>query len=228
MFQMRFNLLVRSSLIVLFAIYLFSSAKCQFIQNTNIKGLNVYDSTINRVDTFHYSSGKILCISSKKNDRKEGKEVWFYSNGKLWKIYQYKNDSLDGPWIEYYEIGGTMKKYGTYKNGIPIEWKEFYLCNKIKTEGSYFDTEILTTITSNDTIKLCIKDRKKNIKEIKELNNTLIDSIRTEFLLDKSSGIPFPLERNIKNGIWKYWNEDGKLIKEEFFDKGNLINTKTY
>ena len=31
-----------------------------------------------------------------------------------------------------------------------------------------------------------------------------------------------------KEDEWQYWNEDRKLIKEEFYDRGRLLKTKEY
>ena len=31
-----------------------------------------------------------------------------------------------------------------------------------------------------------------------------------------------------KEGVWRYWHQNGKLTKEEIYDKGKLIETKEY
>ena len=31
---------------------------------------------------------------------------------------------------------------------------------------------------------------------------------------------------HFKTGLWKYYDDTGKLIKEEFYEKGKLIRTK--
>jgi antitoxin component YwqK of YwqJK toxin-antitoxin module len=40
--------------------------------------------------------------------------------------------------------------------------------------------------------------------------------------------LSFPIDLHFKDGKWSYYDENGKLTKEEFWEKGELIETITY
>lgn len=81
----------------------------------------------------------------------------------------------------------------------------------------------------NDSFEIIVKLYSNRI--IKEKGYYFINKI-TSNLKDKIQiGIPVTVsvsDEYIKDNYWKYYNELGVLFKEELWDKGNLLSTKSY
>ena len=55
------------------------------------------------------------------------------------------------------------------------------------------------------------------------------DTLTLKFESISTSGtVKTSMQFNNKCNLWKYWNKEGKLIKEEFWEKGVLKETKEY
>jgi len=183
------------------------------------------------IDTTFYSDGKIMILTRKNDNKKEDKQEWFFQNGKFWKIYYYKNDSLSGPWIEYFESTGFVKIYGFYKNNIPTgEWVYYYESYKVKSKGSVCDEEIIGPLDYSvpGKITLFVKDANGNLKQEINFTQSTMDSLKKELGSADGKALLFPFVRNVKDGTWKYFNENGKLIRLETYECGVLKNTVNY
>lgn len=185
---------------------------------------------IYKTDTLFYSNHSILCVTRKLDKKKDGKQEWYYDNSKLWKYYTFKDDSLNGPYKEYYKNEGTEKEVGFYKSNIPFgHWFEYYPNSIKKAEGEYYDKEMINISKPNsDIMLLFVLDSHHNIKSSQPLTHLLMDSLKLEFDLSKESAIPFPLQRNVKDGIWDYYNDHEKLIRRETYKRGELLTSKIY
>lgn len=156
-------------------------------------------------------------VGNYKKDKKQGQWKRFYGNGKLQQIGNYKDNEKSGKWKEYsyehltkvvnyvegkltgkwkeYHKNGKIRTKGNYKNGTPIgEWRWYYengKLNSIQNRNSegYLEGEY-KVYDGNGKIEIIgwFKTFKKENKvEVK------------------------------KSGEWKYYDEQGKLIKTENF-----------
>lgn len=140
-----------------------------------------------------------------KNGFREGEWKGWYSNGYLGNLLYFKLNKLDSLFITYYK-NGHMMFTGNYKEDARTGlWKEYYENGKLKSEGSYCGDidPIIVTYYNVDSLK-------------NEYPTLLEDTIIVNYTLD------------FKSGTWKYYNEETKLIREEFYEKGKLIKTQDY
>ena len=133
------------------------------------------------------------------NGKREG--IWiFRKNGILEELVEYKLGMRNGLYKSYH-TNSTIKEYGYYINDLRYnEWKEFYNNGRLKSVGSYYpDTVIIYNSKERDSLFY------NNLKEDK---------------------LTYNLKENIlylKEGIWHYYLEDGKLSYIERYEKGKLI-----
>lgn len=180
------------------------------------------------IDTSFYPDGQIYILTRKTNGKKDGKQEWFDKSGNFWKIFKYQNDSLTGAWIEYYTDVGTAKFYGIYNRNIPTgEWFEYYKNGKIKSRGNYCDKEIVNLINDSSGARIEVRDAEWKLKQTTSYSQELYDSLMSTYGYD-GKFIVYPFERYIKDGIWKYYDEQGNLTREETYECGQLKITKNY
>lgn len=150
----------------------------------------------------YYPNGELHSKGFNKNNLREGVwSIWYYS-GKLGNKLNYKQNKLDGLFITYYENGQIMF-IGNYKEDAQIGlWKEYYEKGNLKSEGNYCE-DIAPVFLNYDNIDSLII----------EYPNLIDDKIFLNYTLD------------FKSGKWCYYNEEGKIIREEFYQKGKLKET---
>lgn len=134
---------------------------------------------------------------------KDGKWKSCYTEGNIANVRTYRMDTLHGKWKTFYENGNQMNK-GRYKNHIRVGiWREYYNNGNLKTKGRYLNSKNPILITRNN-----------------------IDSIQSIYpALFSNTQLYFKDFLELKSGKWQYFNEEGDLTKEEFYEKGHLINT---
>jgi antitoxin component YwqK of YwqJK toxin-antitoxin module len=61
------------------------------------------------------------------------------------------------------------------------------------------------------------------------IKNFKLDSFCTSMHIERHSdySFTFPIVIYFRDGVWKYYDETAKLIKEEFYQKGKLIKTES-
>lgn len=195
-------------------IYLNCRATTYKVIKNNIFYLENYTEAIIRQDYTliadgehigYYPNGVPYDKGNYKNGYREGEWLIWYSSGKLGNRLNFKHNKLDSLFTTYYENGQIMFT-GNYKEDARTgEWKEYYENGKLKSEGSYcIDiAPVIVTYDNVDSLK-------------KEYPNLIDDTIFVNYALD------------FKSGTWKYYNGEGKLIREEFYEKGKLIKTQDY
>lgn len=123
-----------------------------------------------------------------------------YSNNQLIQTASFKNYKKDGIWTGYYSLyNGSAKKIYHYKED------KLHLAKFINTSGNETDSLIyyFSIYTHSDSmIGYWSNGEVKNIFYYNENNK------------------PY--------GKWKYWDRNGNLIKEEFYDNGKFIERKKY
>jgi len=121
------------------------------------------------------------------------------------------------------------------KNKLPIEVREYLIdssvCityfrdNGLPSSKSYRtnnDIEIRDQITWYTNGKIA------SYGEYCILTDNNRDSLEMKYQIISNFGVAkVVMWLNDKCGIWRYWNEDGILIKEEFWENGDLVS-KTY
>jgi len=151
--------------------------------------------------------------------------VWksYFSNGKLSMIINYKDGYLHGEWKQYYKNGKIMTE-GYFKENAKIgTWKSYYKNGIPRTEENYLP-EVLVFLPSGlsyEKIKI-IGNKNKTLRE--DIASIIID----EFKDENKSFFELPRVIYLKDSLYKYWNEQGILIREEFWEKGILKETKEY
>lgn len=166
------------------------------------------DEVIDGEYVMYFKDG-IVTRTLYKDNLKEGESKTFYTDKKTKRIEHFTHGVLNGRWIEYFE-NDTIKQTGIYKEGEKIgEWKRFYKNGALLSIGSYIPAH--TEIGYNDNV----------VDSLKTLPNY------SDFI-DDDKGVSFPIIVPLKDKTWKCYSEEGKLIKEETWDKGKLIKTKEY
>jgi len=198
------------------------------------------DTTTIHKDAYYlfYKNDTLIEEGVYKNNYNVGTWKYYYSNGRIESIvdYAYYENRIDysGQYKEFYESGG-IKTEGNYKksnndsvecvlcyrhgsgyekydwaeNNPPIkvgEWKEYYENGKLKSIGEYY------------------------------LGVHQSFMIRSEENLDSITGEPTGVKllllvlgnEYLKDGEWNYYNENGFLIKTEFYIKGTLVEVEIF
>ena len=139
------------------------------------------------------------------NGVREGAWMVWYSNGQLGNKLNFKHGKLDSLFVTFFENGQVMF-IGNYKEDARTGlWKEYFENGKLKSEGCYCE-DIHPVYVTHDNV----------------------DSLKNEYpnLIDNIIFLDYTLD--FKSGQWKYYNEKGMLIREEYYEKGKLIKTKEY
>ena len=180
------------------------------------------------VDTSYYSNGNPYIITRTINGKREGQQEWFYTNGSYWKIYHFVNDSLTGQWIRYSEETGKAELIGFYCYNKPIGglWIFYHPNGKHKSEGLYCGSQFINLVTDSIGKRLeYLDDRFVLVKSI-PFDQEIYDSLILNYGIgDNYKFLIFPIEIYIKDEEWKYFSENGILIKTETYSCGILQKT---
>lgn len=141
-------------------------------------------------------TNKIVSTGEYRNGKLNGKYC-YYHNEKLDQEVKYKKGRIDGVFKLFYG-NGNVKEEGIVKKGNKKKiWKYYYPNGILKNQG-YYSQNYYYDSNNVDTI--------------------IIDGYT--ILMEK------PLKKWFKKGRWKYYNENGLLIKTELYRNEELIKTK--
>ena len=148
----------------------------------------------------------------------------FHENGKIWTIGAVDSIFNYIGFYKEYDDQGNLILEGNYSvldsaKCISISSKGFgsgrKISDRIKVYNfkvnvwkSYFSSGVLCSIGSYDTLFSC----------------TICSIYQEE---DRPSPVGLSHEQ-LKAGIWKYYNEQGELIREEEYHSGNLVSERDY
>ncbi|MCF8298679.1 MAG: hypothetical protein K9J13_14115 [Saprospiraceae bacterium] len=170
--------------------------------NGNIKHKGVYENGRLVYYKNYYENGQEERSFKAKGTMKHSLELYYKTGQLKSKVEYFKGDALI--WQDFYP-NGQMEFYEEYDKSF-----EFYILQKF-----FYDNGQLTSI-----LELVDKKSKKYISKEYFRNGQI-----------KEEGIRYfsiAMADYLKEGIWKIYNEQGKLIAEEDYVKGRIINEKTY
>lgn len=209
--------------------------------------LNIYETYTNKISelityTFdnpeslikngNYTSydinDNILIDGYYKNDEKTGEWKEYYQYPEIKSIKNYKHNLLNGFFEEYFN-NGQVKATGEYKDDIRQGvWAEYYKNGNMKSRGEYF-TDVLF-IKYDGKEKVVFKNKSGTVLRLADYTLELLDSLEVKYKNEisfKSDGA-FSINDYYKHGKWEYWNEEGKLIREEIYYRGDLVETNEF
>ena len=153
--------------------------------------------------TSFYDNGKIRSVMLYKNKKANGKTFGLSRYGDTLYVDYLKDGKLEGESKSYYDSHNRLKTVGFYKDdkqcGI---WTDFYPNGKMKSQGEFYP-QSQTLEYSSSNFKL-VKD---------SLKRSLLDT----------SAIGFPNTRFFKDKKWSYWDENGNLYLQEWWNRGKYI-----
>ena len=87
----------------------------------------------------YHNNGQIKMETNYKDEKLEGKWIWYYENGQIEGEGNFKDGKLDGKWTFYYENGQIEFEYN-YKDGKEDgKWTYYYENGQIEWERNYKD-----------------------------------------------------------------------------------------
>ena len=193
---------------------------------------------------YYHKNGKIDCIEEYKNDKSNGTYKKFYDNGTLKEIGQYQENYQVGIWKQFYQSGRLsslryftnsignkeLKRINAYQTYFPVKiWIDYDSIGNIKSK-TYHDNSFKIirkdefyssgklfkrTCYNGEVPYMCSRNPGYKVKSGKF----------EEFYSDgKIKTIGF-YTNNTKQGVWKYFDNAGKIIKTEKF-KNDTVLTK--
>jgi len=158
----------------------------------------------------YYKDGAIEIKGSFKQDFKHGKYSSFYNDGRIFKKGKYYKDELAGKW-KYYFPNGQLQSVGFYSPGH--EQVEYYF-NKIDSLDKMTYLHFELNYNDGYLYPLKIPNKKRKWRYYYSNGNIQIKGCYNS--------------HGKRNGLWKYYSEEGRLIKEEEWNVDKLISTKEY
>lgn len=209
------------------------------------------DNNVFKETELFYPNGALAARGFMRENKPDGYWITFYESGIKKSEGNRKNFELDGLWIFYDSLGAVVRiiefrdglkhgKYVNYENGF-IKDSCIYLHDTIfakkytfekgslkfvhsyskgKENGDAFEFDstgnIITVLKYTDgAVTRQLKINRKN-------NNGFLDGMYMSFYDDfkvKEEGM---YSQGIKNGIFKYYNTNGELIRSEIWRNGIL------
>jgi len=178
-----------------------------YFDNNNIKFISISDG-INQYpynSTEWFKNGRLKTINNEFKDEE----------GKIRVIYQEWN--IDG-FLKYEYI--SMKDNSKY-----FLQKSYYDTGQLKSSEIYLNDSVHECKYYNEFGKLIISGfaKKGQVTDLIGLWHEWYENGVLKKEYNYNNTIP-----NQKEGTWKYLDEKGNLIKEEFYKNGDLIDTKEY
>jgi antitoxin component YwqK of YwqJK toxin-antitoxin module len=135
--------------------------------------------------------------------------------------YNINNTLFNGVHYSYYS-NGNIKEYGFYKDNVRIgEWLFYYDNGKVKEKGTYSGKYIKLLYDYNAGNIITLNNYLDTIK-VENMNKAKFDSLKRVLHHDF---IAYPVQLHYETGVWKFYDINGQLIKEEFYNEGKLIKT---
>jgi len=172
-----------------------------------------------------------------KDNRTIGKYKSYYDNGdRLIDGFYNKKGKAEGTWFRYHKPGNIASKL-SYKDGALSGRSVFYFTNGKVREFGDFKADTYNFMISGMNVPHLVESRVGAWEfyheggGLKAKGEYWFDEIPLrspqEMLEDLESmetgEFMKPWKVDLKHGKWQYWNDKGKLEKEEIYDKGELI-----
>ncbi len=206
-----------------------------YYNNDKVKHILTYSD--NRPDgyaVFYYKNGNKREEGIWKNNKWIGEYKFYYSNGNLRSDWKYNENGQRTGVQKYYFETGQLKIEGEWQNGKESGViTEYHEDGSVKSERSFENGKIDLVASKNYSPqekegKVTIKkidslniDLKK-VKEIKAI--TIKDNLNVpEKSASKKDNIPWS-----GTGTRQFFNKNGQVIREGYFEKGYLMDGKVY
>lgn len=163
----------------------------------------------------YYDQGKITTMFTN-----------YYENGHIERVFKAKG--MNGGILLAYYSEGPLKSRVAYSGGESTKWEDFYsdgkteFCEEFSNNMEYYlymrfyypdgKPQILFELTDKKTRTYSHTEYWPNGK-VKEEGKKVQNRSLNDYM---------------QEGTWYYYNEDGKLVLEEEYSKGKLINDKNY
>jgi len=185
----------------------------------------------------------------------EGWNIEYNNKGGIYSKEKYVNGKMDSLWVTYYDNGNKSSEIDYVNDHYCGRYNEYYSSGKIKTEGHYelrymLNSEMPRIVFNNssriDTGVLFYDEDSIEIKTgiwREYYENGQIDSMGSYFpchyrVLDGPDTVPDEdnnlaivkreYEFDFKDGLWKFYNASGKLIRDEFWENCKLKKRDDY
>lgn len=163
---------------------------------------------------------KYSCYLSDTGKVYFGRYEW-YLHGKLSSFGSYINGDFEGQWIDYYPNSKNVFRNLIYKlKNDTFECIEFYLNGVIKDRGKY--------IKEKGKVGHWEESYESGLLKAQGYYYPKYGMVMEETKMSDGTIVRGSVPKYFKDKKWKYWNELGKLIREEIYDKGKFIETKEY
>lgn len=171
----------------------------------------------------YYRNGQLSTEYTSKLDKKDGPYKEYYYDGKLYSEGAYKGDLAVGQWKLYYRNGKVLRE-GLYKTPGKREglWKEYYESGKISTEATYKAGKTNGTLKEYDENGTVVNEKvyKSDILTKDTWYNSKGNVLGqftigkgevnvTEYYPNGAEAGRGNYERNMKNGEWIYYDQNG-------------------
>jgi antitoxin component YwqK of YwqJK toxin-antitoxin module len=163
----------------------------------------------------YYDLGKIVTVF-----------INYYNNGIIERYFQAKSE-IRGSIEEFYP-NGNKKSAGEYINGEMLKWEDYFENGQVEFAEEYnqsIEYHLYTHIFyDNGSPKILFEliDKKKRLYSYKEF----YDNGKVQ---EEGNKIQSKTNKDYQqDGIWRTYDESGKLILEEEYIKGMLNSEKKY
>ncbi len=218
--------------------------------NRTLRSKTHYDNgKLEGTDCYYHKNGKIDWIGKNKNNELNGMFKRFYDNGKLKEIGKYKKNYEVGIWKEFYQNGKIFRlRYFTHALGDK-EIKRINFYKNTMAEGNIsFPVKIWIEYDRNGNIKTKIYHdnsfkiiRKDEFYRSGKLFKRTCYNGEEPYMCSRNPGCQNKngkveefysdgriktigyYTNNIKQRIWTYFDNAGKVIKTEKFKNGILM-----
>ncbi len=186
---------------------------------------------------YYRADGTLMATMEWANDQRHGDFEFYFPDGKVSSKGTYKEGSLDGAYVSYYPNENIESK-GNYIDGIKVgRWEEFFYDGK-KKEISNYDEKgknngSMESFDYNGHPTMTLEYNRGEITTYKHFgrDGSIIHQDERKrgrfwyesYTLDGVKDIEGNYEGDHKEGLWKYYTDNGVLISEETYDdEGNI------
>lgn len=217
-----------------------------YYDNNKVKEIGNYlNGEPDGVAFSYFENGKIRQLNNYKNGRREGLVESYYLNENIQSSGVYQYDYRIGKHTIFYPDGNVWFQ-DTFVDSIrqkeiqKIEkWEEEATASELNfsihsieydesgnkiSEDFYNDFEIIKIIEYylNGKVKTITNYIGSHYGSCLELSYDIKEGLSTEYFLNGNKKSEGNYNHNKKSGDWRYWNQNGKLIKTENHKKLNL------
>ena len=197
------------------------------------------DGKYNGPFTVYFDNGSIELEGHFVDDLYQGEVIRYFRNGQISYREQYKKGVLHGSYESYFQ-NGLLHNAGHLKDGDKIgEWKEFNSAGALIELEEYDDKGKVNGPTKNydhlGRIETEYIKKKGSIKELVNYdeNGGVISSFKRKGKVLNFENLRVNgelssigrFEDDQREGVWKFYNNYGKLYQESVYKEGNLEGT---